>query len=317
MKCSQESARSNAGCFCLYCFHCAFMKTRSLKTLYAAITLILLTSCGPSFQMISPEALELARNGVSANSEWTPTIQSIDGVSMALVPAGCFQMGSSEAQLQEAQFWCDKFNGIYGCKEDFGVEQPEHEVCFDQPFFIDQVEVSNRAYGEMAGTDLEQVYPFDRDWSWPRETVTWEEAAKFCVQRGARLPSEAEWEFAARGPDALIYPWGNTFDPMDVNWNSGHPYATGTKHEWVSWVGVYDMAAGVAEWVDGWYAPYGEESTDSGEFRIVRGGHWFSRAAYFWRTASREPLPADYASSTVGFRCAMDFDVVDLGKLLP
>jgi len=103
--------------------------------------------------------LELARNGVSANSEWTPTIQSIDGVSMALVPAGCFQMGSSETQLQEAQFWCDKFNGIYGCKEDFGVEQPEHEVCFDQPFFIDQVEVSNRAYGEMPN----MVYVIGKD----------------------------------------------------------------------------------------------------------------------------------------------------------
>lgn len=239
------------------------------------------------------------------NAEWTPAIQSVNGIPMALMPAGCFQMGSSEAQLREAQFWCDKFNGAFGCNEDFSVEQPVHEVCFEHPFYIDQLEVSNRAYGEMAGNDLKQVFPFDREWAWPRDTVSWDEAARFCEERGARLPTEAEWEYAARGPDSLIYPWGNSFDPMDVNWNSGHPYDTGTKKEWVSWVGAYDLAGGVAEWVNGWFAPYGSDAI--GDLHVVRGGHWFSRAAYFWRSAAREPLAADYQSSTVGFRCAMDF----------
>jgi formylglycine-generating enzyme required for sulfatase activity len=161
----------------------------------------------------------------------------------------------------------------------------------------------------MAGNDLEQIYPFERDWSWPRETISWEEAAAFCARRRARLPSEGEWEYAARGPDSLIYPWGNEFDPMDVNWHSGHPYATGVKHEWKSWVGAYDMAGGIAEWVDGWLVPYG--SQEIGGLRVARGGHWFSRAAYFWRAAARLALEPDYLSSTVGFRCAMDFEVAN------
>jgi formylglycine-generating enzyme required for sulfatase activity len=251
---------------------------------------------------------ELAQAGVQRNTDWQPLIRNVQGVQMALVPAGCFMMGSTEQQLLEAQKWCDRFNGVFGCREDFSIEQPSHQVCIKNPFWMDVVEISNGAYGGAAETDI-SPYPYYRDAGWPRETVTWQEAKAFCLQRGSRLPTEAEWEYAARGPDNLIYPWGNEFDPAMVNWHSGHPYDAGIKHEWVSWVGVYDMAGSIDEWVADWYGPYSEEAKNNptgpveGELHIARGGHWFSRVAHFWRTTSRALYDPGYASSTVGFRC--------------
>ena len=284
---------------------------QSAPTVLIPLAFCLLAACAPA-HTASLEALELAEHGVSANGEWQPALQSVYGVTMALVPAGCLQMGSTDAQLEEAFYWCERFIGAGRCTQDFTVEQPAHEVCFDEPFWIDQLEVSNRAYGAMYETDRSSPFPFERDWDWPRDTVGWDEADAFCRSRGARLPTEAEWEYAARGPDAPIYPWGNTFNPDDINWHSGHPYKTGEKEEWVSWVGAYDLAGGIAEWVDGWYAPYGEPQAgaESG-LRIARGGHWFSRTAYFWRGAAREPLVDYYRSSTVGFRCAADFEEIE------
>ena len=100
----------------------------------------------------------MAESGqVAANDDWTPYIQVIDGVEMALVPAGCFPMGS----------------------EDYGDERPVHTVCFEQPFWLDVYEVTNAQYGSegtFSGDDL------------PRESVRWNDAAAFCESRDARLP---------------------------------------------------------------------------------------------------------------------------------
>jgi formylglycine-generating enzyme required for sulfatase activity len=285
---------------------------------FLALFLCLLSACGgPKYSPPSLEALTLATNGVSNNADWQPALETFNGVGMVLVPAGCFQMGSTEDQLIEATYRCEKFMGAGRCTEDFLVEQPVHEVCFENPFWVDHLEVSNRAYGSMNQTNSNSPYPFDRSWGWPRENISWAEANAFCKARGARLLTEAEWEYAARGPDALIYSWGNEFDPAMVNWDSGSPYPTGEKEEWLSWVGAYDLAGGVAEWVSDWYGPYSAHSQldpqgpNSGTLHIVRGGHWFSRSAYHWRTAARERLTLSYKSSTVGFRCAMDFSEHD------
>jgi formylglycine-generating enzyme required for sulfatase activity len=142
-------------------------------------------------------------------------------MNMALIPAGCFNMGSTDLQLDEALDSCDRFYGATKCQYDFSqTEQPSHEVCFEQPYWIGVTEVTNQQYGSSSSTDMKAMY---RAPSWPRETVTWAQALDYCQSRGARLPTEAEWEFAARGPDNLIYPWGNEFKPDFLIWGTLSP----------------------------------------------------------------------------------------------
>jgi formylglycine-generating enzyme required for sulfatase activity len=201
-----------------------------------------------------PESItKAARNGVARNGEWVPVIQALDGVEMALVPAGCFTMGSTDDQLVPAFESCDRYYGVYGCREDFADEQPAHEVCIGDPFWIDVREVSNRRYGSSSSTNMISMY---RGPEWPRETVAWDQAAAYCAGRGGRLPREAEWEFAARGPDNLIYPWGDAFTDQYMGRAMGSPSDVGSEADDVSWVGAVDLGGSVSEWVADWYGPY-------------------------------------------------------------
>ena len=260
---------------------------------------------------IPTEQLMLAQQGVTDNAAWQPIIRHIAGADMVLVPAGCFEMGSTDAQLEEALNSCSSYYGVYGCQQSFENEQPPHQVCLSQPYWIDLTAVTNRQYGASSNQGYQNSPGRDSDW--PRETVTWQAAANFCAQRGARLPTEAEWEFAARGPDALIYPYGNQYDIHKVTLRKISPVTVGQKPEGASWVGTLDISGGIGEWVADWYGSYSPETqTDplgplNGELRIARGGNWFAHAAYFVRTTFREALSPDFATSAVGFRCATDF----------
>jgi len=254
----------------------------------------------------------LAFDGVHRNAEWRPILRRIGGLDMALVPSGCFRMGSTDAELAVALDSCDRFYGGAGCPVDFaGAEQPVRQVCFDRPFWIGRTEITNREYGSSSSTDMIAMY---RGSNWPRETVTWQVANDFCRSHGLRLPSEAEWEFAARGLDGLIFPWGNDFDLERVVSGRLSPEDVGLHRDVMSWVGTYDMSGGIAEWVADWYGPYGEESAlnpvgpAEGDQRVVRGGSWFSFAAFLLRAAHRQAFDPGYASSVVGFRCAGDFE---------
>ena len=228
-----------------------------------------------------------------AKVNWTVVKQAFDGVPMVLVPAGCFMMGSTTS-------------------ED---EKPIHEVCLTKSFWIDQYEVSNAQFKSKGGQAKRSSNWTGSDL--PRENITWFEARDFCTLRGARLPTEAEWEYAARGPQSLAYPWGNSFvaDNMVYSNNSGdEPASVGSRPGGVSWIGAYDLSGNMWEWVADWYDSgyYGvstktnPQGSQDGNSRVLRGGSWINDEDYA-RAANRNwNIPA-IEDIFVGFRCARFF----------
>jgi formylglycine-generating enzyme required for sulfatase activity len=153
----------------------------------------------------------------------------------------------------------------------------------------------------------------------PVTTVTWADADEYCRWTGKHLPTEAEWEKAARGPEGFEFPWGNEWDPKKINTmseNPDAPYSAGGSFPGDKSVyGVYDMAANVSEWVADWYDAYpGAPPTDNQYYgktqRVTRGGitssgHYDTLSLMF-RSAKRAHLPPDSTLIDLGFRCAKD-----------
>ncbi len=239
-------------------------------------------------------------NPVTENGEWTPVVQEMGGVSMVLVPAGCFNMGSDDP-------------------DNYPDELPVHEICFDAPFWIDQTEVTNRQFVNFDGAaQIGSIYAGTQR---PRDNVNWIEASDFCALRGGRLPTEAEWEYAARGPDSLLFPWGNDWDADLVV--VGRAVGAGTQDvgsisENASWVGALDMTGNVWEWTSSAYLPYPFDSGDNDHDlpdegdevpdRVLRGSSWYNPEARFARTSYRAYIEPEARNPAYGFRCVMDFE---------
>ncbi|MBE7536719.1 MAG: SUMF1/EgtB/PvdO family nonheme iron enzyme [Anaerolineales bacterium] len=250
----------------------------------------------------------------------TPGIGSFtesDGVTMMFVPAGEFSMGSDSGS---------------------DVEKPIHSVTLDA-YFIDKYEVTNAAYKrcvdaggceppKQSSSYTRTAYYSNPEFDeYPIIYVDWNMANAYCEWRGARLPTEAEWEKAARGLDERTYPWGNTFDGTKLNFcdkncsfdwadkNVDDGYAdtapVGSYQDGVSPYGLFDMAGNVWEWVADWYdSDYYINSPasnplgpSSGQSRVLRGGSWGFYVNDV-RSAGRGWVTPDYFEFYIGFRCA-------------
>ncbi|MBA3871600.1 MAG: formylglycine-generating enzyme family protein [Anaerolineae bacterium] len=243
---------------------------------------ITLTSQPP---MLTP-TLPTGFTAVTQNSDWTPQYQTFNGLEMVLVPVGCFMMGSNDGDDDE---------------------KPVTKQCIQKPFWIDKTEVTNKQYGSKGN--------FKGD-NYPRDSVTWFEAQDFCLSYGKRLPTELEWEYAARGSDNLVYPWRGYFvaDNVIYSGNSGNSSAAvGSKPDGHSWVGALDMSGNLWEWMSNIYEPYpysandGSESNDGAKSRrVLRGGSWNDDSTNV-RVSNRDWYLPLGVSNFIGFRCAKDY----------
>ena len=257
---------------------------------------------------------------------------------MVHVPAGPFEMGS---KANVASFECRKFRVYSGdCRlEEFMDEEPLHTVTLND-FFIDQYEVTNARYAECvkAGECLLPAgsssytrlsyYGDSQYGDYPVVLVSWHDARRYCQWRGMRLPTEAEWEKAARGTDGRLYPWGDIFDGSQANFcdrNCEHEWAqveyndgyadtapVGSYPNGISPYGAYDMAGNVWEWVADWHEEnyystspaINPTGPSSGEYRVVRGGSWLSTGDSLRAARRLRNVPTATYHLVGGFRCA-------------
>lgn len=229
-------------------------------------------------------------------------VSEADGMSLVYIPEGEFLMGSADTDPEAA-----------------ADEKPSHLVWLDA-YWIDQTEVTNSMYmrcveAEVCSLPIIPDEDLIQEPGRPVQGLAWTQAVDYCSWVGRRLPSEAEWEKAARGTDGQIYPWGNDLPATPVaNFDFQFDGFTqvGNFPEGASPYGVLDMAGNVWEWTADWYdenyyarSPY-ENPTgpQSGIIRSIRGGAWntVSRAI---RVANRH-WAYPYRDDIVGFRCATD-----------
>jgi len=234
---------------------------------------------------------------------------------MVLIPAGEFTMGSDKSDPAPPK-------GFVMLKPRFLDERPAHKVNVPA-FWIDAYEVTNGQYIEFVQAAKRATPPFWENGRYPSGTadqpvtqIKWADAGEYCQRNGKRLPTEAEWEKAARGMDGREFPWGNEFDAKKANTGLSTQRGlapVGSFAAGKSPYGVYDLAGNVWEWVEDWYQPYPGSTYTSDYFgermKVIRGGGWEGThhdSSHQYRAAYRFFAPPDLPLGDVGFRCAKD-----------
>jgi formylglycine-generating enzyme required for sulfatase activity len=279
------------------------------------------------FMVIVPAVMVFSENEPEKTASFSLDIPG----EMILIPGGIFSMGIDRDDVMtlvemgrkvphmsesHAMWW-------------FGDEIPKHTVRVES-FFMDKYEVNNQQFMEFAA---ETGYKAEGAWrkhaksgrlNHPVINVTWNDAKAYAEWAGKRLPSEEEWEYAARGGrDVKWFPWGDNPDPARANYRfRGETFFAGIvrlmglrkmgtrpvgSYE-PNGFGLYDMIGNVSEWCDDSFEPYTgrpEQTCESFDGKVLRGGSWESPNPVFIRLTNRYGASVDTSRTNIGFRCAL------------
>lgn len=252
----------------------------------------------------------------AARARYTNSI----GMEVVLIPAGSFQMGSPDSDQEARAF-----------------EKPQHRVTLSQAFYLARFEVTQAQWEAVMGAS---AYTLDRSnpyYGLPGmaeritrpdhpATVSWNDAQAFIARLNAReghqryrLPTEAEWEYAARAGTTTAYSFGDDAHQLgrhawfgeDFQSGGTHPVGRKAPNSW----GLYDVHGNVWEWVQDWFDPnyyarrpaVDPKGPETGSRRVVRGGSWHASATS-WRSAFRRDYEPNYRGISIGFRVAMSVE---------
>ena len=263
-----------------------------------------------------------------------PTVRLMDKATsfsipeMVKIPSGEFIMGTNEEQIQQL-YWKEDWAREWQEDGMFSIEQPQHYIELPE-YEIGKYPIMNEEYFQFI---YQSNFRLPKGWTGfkyaegfgnhPVVGVSWDDANAYCAwltkmtNREYRLPTEAEWERAARGVDGRIYPWGDEFDPWRCNTLESGLEGTSSVDVYVpagvSMAGVVDMCGNVFEWTSSRLIPYPfdpdpPEALPSEKFRyVVRGGAWYYTRKIA-RCASREGYVPNYISPAIGFRITHPLD---------
>jgi len=285
---------------------------------------------GPPLSAVSEAANDASKPDAVAGAEVKPL-----PLEWVLIPSGIFTMGATESQTAEFYGFPGPESWLNRTKPLVESSQPAHQVYLDD-FFIMRTEVTNYQYLQVVGRAAD-----NSRFGGPNQPVVgvnWTNAQVYCASIGARLPTEAEWEKAARGSQGYTYPWGNKWDPARLQSADGIAHRLlDSVQDWQAWrrkernqqlktadvgsfpegaspYGVLDMAGNVWEWVADWFDPNyyrtsarkNPKGPEAGEYKVLRGGAWDTprpiNSSWYRETFMR---PEDSRPVT-GFRCAKD-----------
>ena len=223
-----------------------------------------------------------------------------DGLEYVWIPPGHFLMGAVPSDSE--------------AEDD---EKPRHPVEITKGFWLGRTPVTVEAYRQFvkaAGGKMPKARSFNPKWKHgdhPIVNLSWEDARRYCEWAGGRLPTEAQWEYAARGgKGGLIYPNGDELTDKDAHYGGAGTSSAGAFP--ANGFGLHDMAGNVWEWTADWFGGYGEgeqadpEGPDEGDFKVGRGGSCFDSDPRLLRCSGRFRVEPDFRVHDVGFRCARE-----------
>lgn len=275
-----------------------------IKTCIMKKVLLIITSLFITY-FSSAQIRAVTENGdtinVYENGTWEKKVFKKPTIAWVSIPAGTFTMGSPTSEV------------------DRGSDETQHQVTLSA-FKMSKYEVTFEQY-DLFCEATGRSKPDDGGWgrgNRPVINVSWDDATAFAEWMGCRLPTEAEWEYAARGGTTTPFSTGNNLTTSQANYNGNYPYNNNAKGEYrqktlpvgsfaANAYGLFDMHGNVWEWCSDWYGDYSTSAqtnpkgASSGSYRVSRGGGWYYYASYC-RTAFRNRTAPDYRLIFIGFR---------------